>query len=420
MLEQTSRSTWPARLLPFVGAAVVAAALTGQVMLLLGQSIPYFMSDFLVYRGGGHAVLHDVRVYQIGVLTPVSQNMQFIYTPFAAVVLAPLAALGVGASETLWTFLSLLAIAATIWLSLRISGVCSRRLLTAGTVGGMFVASLLSPVSFNLILGQINVFVMLLILLDFAPGTPERWRGAGIGVAAGLKLTPLLFVAYLVLTKRWAAAWRSVVAFAATILLGFAVIPTDSRAYWLHGMFHDTSRMVPFPTLVNHSLPGLIARLHHTATPSNGALAIATVVGVVFLAGAVWAYRRGQDTVGMLVIAFTAQLVSPITWMHHGVWVIPALIWLGLTRWRSGTLVPWVVLSLATAWYMAPIWLIGQGSLTARAPHQWTTSGEIITALTGNLVPAVIAIMLMPVWLPRLRELAKEESGVEEPTKAPD
>jgi hypothetical protein len=161
--------------------------------------------------------------------------------------------------------------------------------------------------------------------------------------------------------------------------------------------------MVPFPTLVNHSLPGLFARLQHTTTPSNGAVAIAAVVGAVFLAGAVWAYRRGQDTVGMLVIAFTAQLVSPITWMHHGVWVIPALIWLSLARWRSGRLLPWTVLSLATAWYVAPVWLIGQGSLTATAPHQWTTSGEIITALTGNLVPAVIAIVLMPVWLPRLR-----------------
>jgi alpha-1,2-mannosyltransferase len=238
--------------------------------------------------------------------------------------------------------------------------------------------------------------------VDFLPGGSGRWRGIGIGIAAGLKLTPLLFVAYLVLTGRWRDALRALAAFAATILVGWAVVPTDSRAYWLHGIFYKSSRMVPGNILVNHSLPGFFARLEHTTAPPSWTLAISAVVGLLCLAAAVWAHRLGQDMVGMLVIAFTAQLVSPITWMHHGVWVVPALIWLGRATWREGTVLPRVVLGLATVWYLVPVWVLGQRP-SGHTAYQWTVPGNVLETLTGNLVPAVLALALLPVWLRRLR-----------------
>jgi alpha-1,2-mannosyltransferase len=389
------------RLAPLAIVAAVAAVLTGQILTVF-KAIPYEFTDFLVYRGGGTAVRHGGHLYQVAVNTEPLAGLQFIYTPFAAVFLAPVSLLGVGASELVWTYLNFLALGGAIWVSLRLVGVRSRTLRTALTAAGMVVGSLLSPILFNNLLGQINLLVMLPILIDFLPDLPERWRGIGTGLAAGLKLTPLLFVVYLLFTRRRAAAARAVGAFAATILLGFAVIPSDSNRYWFHGVFYDSSRMLPGRWLVNHSLPGQIARLEHVTTPPSWTVAVSVAVGLLGLAAALYAHRLGHDLVGMLVIAFTAQLVSPVTWMHHGVWVVPALIWLGSARWQRGTLLPRAVFGVALAWYLTPLWVLGQGDLHD-PPYQWTVTGEIVTGLTNNLVPAVLAIATLPIWLPRLR-----------------
>ena len=57
-------------------------------------------------------------------------------------------------------------------------------------------------VSIHLAFGQINIFLMLLVIADFArsPVTPmgkRLPRGVLIGIAAAIKLTPLLFIVYL-------------------------------------------------------------------------------------------------------------------------------------------------------------------------------------------------------------------------------
>jgi alpha-1,2-mannosyltransferase len=369
---------------------------------LVSSALPYWMNDFLVYRGGGNAVVHNLRIYQIGINTASYANMQFIYTPFAAVLLAPISLLSTITSEVVWTFLSFLALGGAIWVSLRIAGVNSRRVLTIAMAGGMVAAYQLSPVMFNMLLGQINLFVMILVLVDFLPGMPPRWRGIGIGVAAGLKLTPLLFVVYLVLTRRWRDALRSVAGFAATVLIAFAIVPADSRSYWFHGIFYNTSRMVPGNILVNHSLPGLFARLAHTPVPPNWSFLVSLAVGAILVAAAVWAHRVGQDMLGMVVISFTAQLISPVSWMHHAVWIVPALIWLGFATWRAGTVLPRVVLGAATIWYLVPVWVQGQKEVGS-GPDQWTTSGDLLVTLTGNLVPFVLAMVLFPIWVRRLR-----------------
>ncbi len=389
-------------LLPIAVVAVVAVALTVFAVLSTSSTI-YWQVDFLVYRAGGDAVVHGLPLYDMVVHTPAFPNMQFTYTPFAALVFVPLSLFGSGASGTLWLFLNFLALGSVIWLALRSLDSLTRRQMLLLTVVGMAIASRLDAVWSNNQNGQINVLVMLLVLLDFSPVLPKRWRGLAIGLAAGLKLTPLIFVAYLLFTKRGREAGRACLAFAGTVAAGFAILPGDAASYWFGGLFMDSHRIVSVSDVViNHSLSGLFARLSHSPLAPSWVLAVSAVVAVLGLIGAVWAHRRGADRIGLLVAAFTGLLVSPVSWPHHFVWIVPALVWLAFAAWRAKRVLPAVILAVAGAFFLNPIYPPLQQANESGVPIQWTTAGEIVATLGGYLTITVLALVLLPVWLPRL------------------
>ncbi|GAA1285400.1 glycosyltransferase 87 family protein [Saccharothrix xinjiangensis] len=397
------------RFVPLAAVAAVALALAAQAVLIFGVVVPYWMIDFAVYRGAAQALLHDVRLYELGVDTAFFPGMMYTYTPFFAVMMVPAALVPAAVAQFAWTTAGYLALAASIWLVLRITGVTTTRQRTTALVtAGLICAAMLGPVQFNVLLGQVNLFLVVLVLLDFLPSLPERYRGIATGIAAGIKLTPLFFVAYLFFTGRRRAAFQALGSFAATALVGFALLPTDSRAYWFHGVFFDSARAVPTDVMVNHSLPGFFARLVGERTAPDWSLLLAAAATAACLAAAVWAHRRGHDVVGLLVIAFAAQLVSPVTWVHHCVWVVPALVWLATVAWRQATPLPRVLLGLVVLWYLAPVWSLGHRIFDG-VPFQHTPTGNLLVTLTGTLVPAVVAIALLPVWLRRLRPPERAE-----------
>jgi alpha-1,2-mannosyltransferase len=419
-MTDVAASRMSARFGPLGVMAFVAAVLTAHNVLVMG-SMPYWMVDFLVYREAGNAELHGHRLYDIAIHTPAFlaqytqllgwpplADMQYIYTPFAALPFVPIALLTPLTAQAVWTFFNFLALGAVLWVSLGWAGVrASRQRRTLFVAGGMVVAPLLAPVQMNMLLGQINLFLLLLVMIDFMPGTPARLRGIGIGIAAGIKLTPMIFVVYLFLTGRPRAAFRAIGVFFATILIGAVAAPDDSRLYWLDGLFFDSTRMVPGNMLVNHSLPSFFARLAGGSTPPSWSLLVSGTVGAACVVAAVWARRCGQDMVGVLVIGFAAQVISPITWVHHSVWVVPAFVWLAAASWRTATVLPKALIALGLAWYTMPFWLLGQ-QVSDGLPYQLTPAGNAFVTLTGNLVPAVLAIAFMPVWLKRLRSTRVE------------
>ncbi|MFC6087905.1 glycosyltransferase 87 family protein [Saccharothrix lopnurensis] len=403
-------STDPRRLTVLGPVAAIAIALAVQALLIFGPFIPFWMNDFAVYQGAGHAVLAGLPLYGTSFLN----GALFTYSPFAAVLTVPTALLPAVAAQFTWTVAGYLALSASIWLALRITGATTARRHTAVLVAACTAgASLLAPVQLNVLLGQINLVLMALVLLDFLPSLPERYRGIATGIAAGIKLTPLFFVAYLFFTGRRRAAYQALAAFAATALVGFALLPADSRTYWFQGTFYDATRVMTNDLVVNHSLPGFLARVLGESTAPLWALLVAGVVAVACLAAAVWAWHRGHDVVGLLVIAFAAQLVSPVTWVHHAVWVMPALIWLATAGWRRATALPRALLVLTAAWYCAPLWIVGMSGPT-EVPFHFTPAGNLFVTLTGIVVPAAIAIALLPVWLPRLRPVEPERARPEQ------
>lgn len=323
-----------------VTAVVVIAAITSST------AFPMLERDFKVYDIAGAAVLHGVSPFDVAT----NDGLQFVYPPFAAMLFAIAAAVNIHVAFGVWIFGSVLALEASIWLLVKLvvpaSPATSRaRFTLVATVASLPTAS----VWLMMINGQIPLLLLILVLVDVVH--EGRWQGIGVGLAAGLKLTPLLFVLYFLVTRRFRAAAVSMVTFLATVALGFAVLPGPSKQ-WLSGLMVDTSRMMPpghGPW--NESVEGMLAQVPAIARSPWIGLLVAVVIGVAGLAVSAWASRRGWQAAGIIGCGLTSLLVSPVSWPQDWVWLVPAIAaWLWWGRMRDnaayvrGAVIAWLLL----------------------------------------------------------------------------
>jgi alpha-1,2-mannosyltransferase len=380
--------------------ALVAAA----VAVLAYQHNTGWMYDARVYRTGGAAALHGLDVYA-------DVPPAFTYTPFAALLFVPLSFLSLSAIGLVLTAISLLCLEAAVWLVMPGRG-RGKAALWAGTC---VLAIWLDPVSLTLLLGQVNLVLLLLVLADLSLPDGSRWKGVGIGLAAGIKLTPALFAVYLALTGRVRAAAVAAGTFAATVAIGFAVLPADAIRYW-GGTFLDSSRVGDPQNVRSQSLRSLLVRWAHTTHGVDPVwLALAVAVAAAALALAVRAHRRGDELLAMCVCATAILLVSPITWQHHWVWMVPTLVWLVREAWRTrSALLAGFAAAVALEFLVRPYqW----GIPVDRAADLRLSTLQLLQSstygVTALLILAVAARRLRPAERPttRRRRLTEPEAG---------
>jgi len=289
---------------------IVLVSLLGAIAGAINGAFP----DLEVYRHGGRSVLDHVSPYAHD--DPI-YGYPFTYPPFAALLFTPLALLPGWLATAIWTGASAGCLAATIAIVRQALG--RPRSATFMAVA-CAVAVALEPIWQNYVFGQINLILMLAILIDVIR-PDRRLAGIALGIAAGIKLTPLVFVVLLVLIGRRVAATRAVITFVGTVLLGLIAVPGAS-AYW-SGRLVDPTRVGPPSLAHNQSVSGVLTRLLDEP-PSTllwmvvaGPVAIATV-----LVAAAW-WRRGDRVLGAGLGALAMLLASPVSWSHHWVWALP-------------------------------------------------------------------------------------------------
>jgi alpha-1,2-mannosyltransferase len=330
-----------------LAAIAVALAVTAFVVAGITQRHPIwlFEPDFRVYHMAGSAVLDGVSPYDVTTV----EGYPFTYPPFAALLLAPLGLLKVHFAFVIWNFVGVLALAAAIWLALGLLAPADRVRRARFAVLATAVALPMGPVLLNICVGQINVLLMLLVLADLVRGR-GRSQGVAIGIAAGIKLLPLIFVAYLLITRRTRAAGVAAASFAATVLVGFLVLPGPSALYWGELMLDTNRVMTPGAPPFNQSIRGVLAHLPGVLHSTWLWLVLAIVVGVAGLAVSAWCARRGMAAAGIMACAVTGLLVSPVSWPFHWVWMAPGL---ALWAWWA-----WHRRRVAHAWGVALTWLV--------------------------------------------------------------
>lgn len=325
---------------PVVAVAVPVCVVLTSVMLAL-TTVP--ACDLAVYRAAGDALVHGISLY--GPQFP--YYLPFTYPPAAAwpfVVLAPLPA---GVCRWLWTCATLAVLSWVIVLTFgRV--LPSRPWPRAFAVSGLTVAfTVTSPLTDHLGFGQINVFLMALCLADLLGARP-KWlpQGVLIGLATVMKLIPGLFIVYLLITRRWRAAVTATVTAAVATALAAVVSPADSRWYFTELLWHLGQRvgLNNNAGIGNQSLQGALLR----ALPGVSVEPIWAILAAVVLVVGMWAalrvYRTQGDVAGAAVTGLVAEMISPVSWPHHLVWLVPAIAALvGDGRRRAGWLAGFVV-----------------------------------------------------------------------------
>ncbi|MBV1848573.1 glycosyltransferase 87 family protein [Catellatospora tritici] len=308
-----------ARQITIVAAAAVAALV---FVALFAQRHGFF--DLNVYYGAVRYWVSGGEIYDF--FRPRS-TYGFTYPPFAALAMLPMAVLA-------WPVAIVLSCAATAlvtwWLL--------RRLLTplARQRGwdrwfvvalALCLVTVYEPMRETFLFGQVNMLLLGLVAFDLLVLAPRgsRWTGVGIGLATAIKLTPGIFIVYLLITRRWRAAATAAGTAAGATLLAAAVAPDATREFWTSALW-DTDRVGVLSFISNQSLQGMIARIGDV--PGGKAVWAVLVLGVL----ALWFVRcrraaaQGDEVAGLAYTGIVGVLISPVTWVHHLVWLIPALV----------------------------------------------------------------------------------------------
>jgi alpha-1,2-mannosyltransferase len=251
----------------------------------------------------------------------------FTYPPFAAVLMLPMAFLNW--NLTIVISLAMTIVTAVLMIYWFVGPMVRRRgwkmwFSIAIAVG---LAAAFEPVRETVLFGQVNLLLLFLVTADLLllTGPGRRFGGIGIGLATAIKLTPGVFIVYLLVTRRWRAAAVASATSAAATWLAATFAPDASRVFWTDAIW-NTDRVGNTAFVSNQSLMGLVSRLD-PAEPSKGLWLLFVVAAL-----AVWAWRTrqairaGDEVAGLALTGILGCLISPITWIHHLVWVLPAIV----------------------------------------------------------------------------------------------
>ena len=239
--------------------------------------------------------------------------------------------------------------------------------------------------------GQINAIILMLVLADFMRPATRVPRGVLLGIAAGIKLTPLAFGLLLLMRKDWKGIATLGASFAATVGIGFLVIREESFTFWFHAV-RDTSRVGWFSYFDNVSIMGTLTHAglqHHlTATALSVVQVALTLLIVLVTAVLLVPLIRARALMAQLALtAFMMLQISPISWSHHNTWyplMLAAVVMeiFPLMYQRVSSFVFTLAVILATAalvgMYISPFWIV-----LALSPH--FNADQILMVPEGSL-----------------------------------
>ena len=358
-----------------VGLYVAATTFAG------GTAWPWhpLMVDLDVYRMTGMAVLTGDDFYAL-------PGLPFLYPPFAALLAVPLALLPAPVVQVGWTAAGVLAIVAVI----HRLGLIGWRLSLVSAATCYFV----QPVRETLAYGQVGILLVALVVLDLVPGPRlllHRILPPGIltGIVTAVKLTPAIFVLYLIGVRRSRAAGASMITSAVATLIALAVVPGASMEFWMRLARGDTGLGHSIMYYTNQSVTADVIRLAGLGqTPVLIGLGLSAVVALLGVWSAVLWHRLGEVSLAVTLCGVAGLLASPVSWLHHFVWVVPLALCLARrspARYRRPMPTWWQVLGwLLVGWVAAaPFRRLPSGGDLERGWTWWQHTIGSMTALLG-------------------------------------
>ncbi|HUL97844.1 MAG TPA: glycosyltransferase family 87 protein, partial [Mycobacterium sp.] len=329
------------------------------------------------------------------------EGLPFTYTPFGALALWPTNLGSQHVGLWAWSIVSMLALV-TVIAMVTPPEVRHRWVVVFGIAS---VACATIMVYAHFFFGQINILLMLLVVADLTrrddTATGRRVpRGVLIGLAAAIKLTPGLFIVYLAVARQWRMFWWSVASCIGAFVVAFLIRPSLTIAFFTHGLWHLADKVAlgtKFATSGNNSIQGVLAAVGDWTRPLAFVLsAVAAVVGLLLARRA--ATRSGL-LAGGLIVGMTATLISPISWVHHWVYLVPAAVFIWFHR----------------GWWARAVVVIGTSVTVLATPEvgqDWLVDASAVETIIGWALREMLMLL-------GILAIAIIAYGKEKPLRAP-
>jgi alpha-1,2-mannosyltransferase len=302
--------------------SIPAAAAALPIGLLLASPPDQRLKDFLVYHGAGAEAGNGMNLYDFRTVF----DMPFTYPPFAALVMEPLSRMPLGLAQALWTLATLAAVVALAPVALR--PVVDR----IGMPLTVTAILLTSPVRSHLRFGQVGVFLVLLVALDLVHR--KGFKGWGLGLAIAVKLTPAVYLPWLFVSRRGKRLGGTLAWVVGSTVLGLVLLWPSAGDYMFRAS-RDTTRFGANDIPGNQSVRGMLLRTLDAHTAEKVWLVLAVLLVAVGTYQAWRCERAGNRLAAVGVLAALSVAVSPISWVHHLVWlVLPISALAAAQRWK--------------------------------------------------------------------------------------
>jgi alpha-1,2-mannosyltransferase len=353
---------------PYVIAAV--AAISAIVYLSVWERRHGL--DLKVYRDAVNSWRSGKSPY---LATFTRSRLAFTYPPFALLVLSPLTWASFPITQWLLWTASIAAATGSVVLVLRDRGVkITQRLWCKAFTWSCVSVIALEPVRSGVDYGQIELILMFIVVADLLM-MPSPYRGVIIGIAAAVKLTPLVFIIVLIVSRDVKSVIRAVVSFLVWTALSWLLWPGSSRVYW----FYDISHPARVGTIAYGGNQSWYAILHRPPFPASGSTLAWVLLSLLTLAVSTFVAWRcvsaGQKAFAIVSVALAGLLISPISWTHHWTWVL---------------LIPPIIVRRRSPDVPQPVQMLLWGLivLTIATPYWWFSRG----------IPADVLDAVLPLW----------------------
>ena len=290
--------------------------------------------DAAVYREGALALVNGESLYaqpfDMGDI-----SLPFIYPPIGAILFAPW---GYFDFITVELAGNLVVIGSSLLLLLCLYLVTNavlsgRDKLLAFTIAAISwpIALFAEPVFLNADLGQINILIMALVVMDLLPIKRRIPRGVLIGLAAAIKITPLAMLLYFLVKKDFRGIINAVISLLAFTAIGAVLAWENTKEFFSSTLLNlsaegDSGVDTTFQS--NSSIQAMLYRWWSSKADAE-ASSLPTILWIVLSLIAVAAvaylmhqlFSRGLHVEAVMVNAMLMLLISPISWSHHWVWL---------------------------------------------------------------------------------------------------
>ncbi|WP_433436048.1 glycosyltransferase 87 family protein [Nonomuraea sp. CA-141351] len=379
---------------------VVAAAVAPLVHMWLTNPDDQRLVDLDVYRTGGQMLLEGRSVYDY--VTPAPQLLPFTYPPIAAMLAVALAKMSWGTAQWVWTAGIFVALAVTVGFAFRevLRREALRQYVPWVFALLMVACAYLMPIRDQVRFGQVDILLVALCLADCVARKPWWPRGFLIGLATAVKLTPGVFLIYLLVTRQWRTFSMAAFTTAVLTLLPFAVIPRDAAGFWFSALL-DPGRVGANAATTNQSIRGMLLRLYmpDLATSLIWIVVVAVVAWYGFR-GARDAYKANDHMTAVALVGLMAVLLSPVAWIHHLAWVVVVL---GAIVGDGRDPVRLRVAAGVWLYYVVPVPWWGVSLKAADIPGVSLVLGKIVQ--NGFGLGALALVWMLVSWLPKRRKI---------------